>query len=272
MTATTETNLTPRVDPRREIRLALRAEWTKFRTLRSTYATLGLAVLTTIVFGALVISGAVLVEYDEMSPAEQADFKLDEGVWFHGLHLGQVLFAVLGSALITSEYATGMVRATLAAVPSRLRLFAAKASVLSLVTATVGLVSAFAVFALAQPILGERDLDVRLTDSTALQGVGLAALAAVGFGLLGLGAGFLIRHAAGATTTVLVGFLGIPIIEQLLPRSWWSVIKYLPADAGSAMFTPNAYTLSKGPATVVFFGYVAVVLIAAAVLFNRRDT
>ncbi|MPZ61194.1 MAG: ABC transporter permease [Propionibacteriales bacterium] len=271
MTVSTPTASAAAVSPRSEFRLALLAEWTKFRTLRSTYITLGLAVLTTIVFGALILTGAVLVEYDDMSPAERANFQLDEGIWFHGLHLGQVLFAVLGSMSVTGEYVTGTIRAALAAVPSRRALFAAKAVGLSLVTAVVGLVSAAAMFAIAQPILGQRDLDVPLTDASALQGVGLAALATVGFGLLGLGAGFLIRHASGATATVLLGFLGIPIIAQLLPQSWWSVIRYFPADAGWAMFTPTADTLSQGPATAVFFGYVAVVLAAAAVLFVRRD-
>lgn len=77
-----------------------------------------------------------------------------------------------------------------------------------------------------------------LTDPTALRGVGLAALATAGVALLGLGTGLLIRHTAGAISTVLIVMLGIPVVALFFPQGWSTVTRFLPADAGWAMFTP----------------------------------
>jgi hypothetical protein len=96
-------------------------------------------------------------------------------------------------------------------------------------------------------------------------------VATAGVALLGLGTGLLIRHTAGAVTTVLIVMLGIPIVEQFLPESIQRVTRYLPSEAAWAMFTPSVHWLDPGPATVVFAGWVATVLIAGAVAFVRRD-
>jgi hypothetical protein len=98
-----------------------------------------------------------------------------------------------------------------------------------------------------------------------------ATAATVGVALLGLGTGLLLRHTAGAVSTVLIVMLGIPIIRLFLPRSWSAVTKYLPADAGWALFTPSRRTLDTEAAAAVFFGYVAVLLAAAALALIRRD-
>jgi hypothetical protein len=81
----------------------------------------------------------------------------------------------------------------------------------------------------------------------------------------------LLRHTAAAVSTVLIVILGIPIIGLFLPRSWTSVTRYLPADAGWALFTPTGYSLDLGPAAAVFFGYVAALLTAAGISLLHRD-
>ncbi|TMR15476.1 hypothetical protein ETD86_27260 [Nonomuraea turkmeniaca] len=63
---------------------------------------------------------------------------------------GQLIIGVLGVLSITSEYATGTIRASLAAVPRRGRLFAAKAVVVGLVTTVAGLATAFSSFLTGQ--------------------------------------------------------------------------------------------------------------------------
>jgi ABC-2 type transport system permease protein len=170
-----------------------------------------------------------------------------------------------------SEYSTGTIYPTLAATPSRLRVFTGKTLGFGGLAAAVGLAQAYAMFAIGQPILARRDLDVPLTDPAALRGVAWAAAATAGFALLGLGAGLLLRHTAAAVSTVLIVILGIPIIGLFLPPTWWTVISYLPADAGWALFTPHNQTLDRGPAAAVFIGYVATLLTAAAVALHRRD-
>jgi ABC-2 type transport system permease protein len=253
-------------------RRALLAEWTKFRTVRSTYWTLISSMVITVALGSVILRSGFLERYDAMTPAERATVDpAGTGVWYHGLHLGQIMLGVLGVLLATSEYGTGTMRATLAAIPNRGRVLAAKALGFGGVALVAGAVMAFTIFAVAQPALAGRGLDVPLTDPTALRGVGLAGLATGGVALLGLGTGLLIRHTAGAVTTLLIVMLGIPIIGQFMPDSWQRVARYLPPEPGWAMFTPNNDSLALGLAAAVFAGWVAAVLAAAAVAFHRRD-
>jgi ABC-2 type transport system permease protein len=261
----------PAMRGRGDFARVLLAEWTKFRTIRASQWTLIVATVVTVGLGATVLAG-VLEEYDVMTAAERARFDpTAEGLWYHGLHLGQVILAVLGVLVATSEYSTGSIHPTLAATPNRLRVFAAKTLGFGGLAAAVGLAQAYTMFVVAQPILARRDLDVPLGDPVALRGVAWAGAATAGVALLGLGAGLVMRHTAAAVSTVLIVILGIPIIGLFLPRSWSSVTKYLPADAGWALFTPNGQTLDVGLAAAVFFGYVAALLAAAAVALVRRD-
>jgi ABC-2 type transport system permease protein len=250
---------------------ALLAEWTKFRTVRSTLWTLVCSAAITLALGVSLLP-SILQRYDRMSLAERAEIDpVGTGAWYHGLHLGQVILGVLGVLLVTSEYGSGTIRATFAAIPNRGRVLAAKALGFGGVALVFGAVIAYAMFAVAQPMLASRGLDVPLTDPAALRGVGLAALATVGVALLGVGTGVLIRHTAGTVTTLLIVLLGIPIVAQFMPERAQTVVRYLPAEAGWAMFTPRDDALSVPAATAVFAGWIAVVLVAAAIAFHRRD-
>lgn len=251
--------------------MTLLAEWTKFRTVRSTYWTLIAAAVITVGLGVSLLSG-IMERYDAMSAAERADVDpAGTGIWYHGLHLGQVVLGVLGVLLATSEYGTGTIRVTLAAIPRRGRLLAAKLVGFGAFSLILGAVLAFTMFAVAQPILTGRGLDVPLTDPIALRGVGMAALVTSGVALLGLGTGLLIRHTAGAVTTLLIVLLGLPIVGQFFPSGWSVVTRFLIPEAGWAMFTPDDNALALGPTTAVFTTWVIAVLAAAAVAFHRRD-
>jgi len=117
-----------------------------------------------------------------------------------------------------------------------------------------GVVQAFAAFAVAQPILASRDLDVPLTDPTALRGVALAALATAGVALLGLGAGMLVRHTAGAVSAVLIMILGIPIVGLFFPRSWSTVTRYRFCPRAAARHDqPTALQIGRGYDLGIFY-------------------
>jgi ABC-type transport system involved in multi-copper enzyme maturation permease subunit len=256
---------------RRDFSRVLLAEWTKFRTLRSTIWTLAASAVVTVALGISLLP-SIVDRYDAMPPAKRATLDpVGTGIWYHGLHLGQVIVAVLGVLLVTSEYSTGTIRATLAATPNRGRVLAAKTLGFGGVAVIFGGIIAFIMFAVAQPMLATRGLDVPVTAPAALRGVGLAALATAGVALLGLAAGVLIRHTAGALTTLLIVLLGIPIVGQFFPASWQTVARYLPHEAGWAMFTPSGDSLPIAATTAVFAGWVATVLIAATAAFHRRD-
>jgi ABC-2 type transport system permease protein len=249
------------------------AEWTKFRSVRSSLWTLLIALAVAVAF-VLLIGSSFLDDYDRMSPAERA--ALDPAAnreWNHAMPLGQVVVAILGTLVASSEYSTGTIRATLASVPSRMLVFVAKTVSVAAIALVAGLALAFATFAVAQPFLAERSLDLSLTDAAVLRGVALAALATMGYGLLGLGFGLLIRHTAGAIGAVVTVLLVVPILQQPVAEGWGEVLKFLPANASWAMLwsQEGEVALAEGAATAVFLGYIAVLLTVAGTLFTRRD-
>ncbi len=246
-----------------DLGLAIRAEWTKLRSLRSTYWLLAAYAAISIGLGAALVNNAVNHHVRGRSPAAT-------GSWYHGLEAGQVVLAILGALMASGEYGTGTIRTTLAAVPVRGRVLAAKAITIGLASAVLGAVTAFAAFALAQPILARHGLSVSLIDPTALRGVALATVASTGVGLLGLALGLIIRHTAGAIAAATMAMLGLAAIAASLPPSW-AATKYVLPQPEFGILTPNSDYLRQAPATAVFFGYVAVLLAIAAVSFQRRD-
>jgi ABC-2 type transport system permease protein len=248
---------------------AVHAEWTKFRTLRSSFWTLLISAALTVGIGAGFLP--FVIDTYEGPVDEAAAWAVAEGWWFEGLHVGILAVMILGVLVASSEYGTGTIRATLAAVPARTRVLAAKAVSFSVVTLVTGAIQASAAFLVARPILADRSIDVPISDPGAWRGVAMASLAIVGAGLFGLAAGLLIRHAAGAIGAVVAVMFVVPILALLLPPSWDAVVKALPSFAMNGMFTPSANTFSVGTATAVFAAYVAVIVAAAGVLFAHRD-
>ena len=117
----------------------VRSEWTKLRTVRSTYWTLLAAAVAMI--GVSVIVCAILVaQYANMSIKDKASFD-PVTLSLAGGFLAQLAIAVLGVLVITSEYSSGMIRATFAAVPQRVTVLAAKATVFAGVTFVVSTVA-----------------------------------------------------------------------------------------------------------------------------------
>lgn len=254
---------------RGDFRRVVRAEWTKFRTVRSSLWTLLIASALTIGVGEAVLP---LRSQDFHGPAARAaGTAAYEGWWFEGQNLGVLAVVILGVLVATAEYATGTMRATLAAVPSRGRVLAAKATCLAAVTLVAGAIQAVAAFLIGRPILASRGIHVPLTAPDALRGLAMAALATAGAALFGLAAGLIIRHTAGAIGAVVAVWFVLSALASLLPDSWSNLVRALPAHANAGMFTPHDGMLAPGPATAVFAGYVAVLSVIAAVLFVHRD-
>lgn len=245
----------------------VRSEWTKFRTVRSSYWTLLIAAALTVGLGLLWLP--VMVDLNEDATAADP---AAEGWWYEGLHVGILAVMILGALMASAEHGTGTIRASLTAVPARWRLLAGKAVTIAAVTLVTGAVQAAAAFLAARPILAGHGLSVPLTDPVAWRGVGLASLAMLAAGLFGLGFGLLIRHTAGAIGAVVTVIFVVGLLGSLLPASWGAA-KFLPANALYAMFTPGdgGATLPAGPGAAVFSGYLVVLLAAAAVSFHRRD-
>ena len=179
-------------------RTVAQMEWLKLRSVRSTWWTL-------LVFAAGMIGLAILVmihqHWTTMSPPDRASFDPTNDS-YAGLAIGQLALGVLGVLVISGEYGSGTIRSSLAAVPRRETLFAAKATVVGLVTLVLGEILAFGAFFFGQAILST---GVAPTATLGQPGV-LRAVVMTGaflslFSLLGLGLGLIIRHTAGAIAT-----------------------------------------------------------------------
>lgn len=196
------------VAPVRPARLghALLSEWTKIRTVRSTLWTLGIMLLLVIGIGLLV--AALMGSVSELGGAPT----LMGG--FFGVLLGSVCVITLGVLVITSEYATGMIRTTLTACPDRARVLTAKAVVFSAV-ALLATTLATTVVAVADAALLSSGHGAKpptggdWARATLGSGMYVALL-----GLLALAVGVLLRHSAGAIATML-GVVLLPLLLAL---------------------------------------------------------
>jgi ABC-2 type transport system permease protein len=279
MTTTTPTNVPTRPvsRPDRLRPLAFdvaRSEWTKLRTVRSTYWTLLVAAVGMVAFGGLLCAAYVRHYTDET--AARAGFD-PAGYSLSGFFLAQLAIGTLGVVVVTSEYQTGSIRATLAATPQRITVLLAKAAVFAAVSAATGIVASLASFAAGQAILAQKHIQTQLSNPVAIRSVLGAGLYLAVLGLLGLGLGTLIRRTAGAIATLVGLILILPVLIQGLPTTWQDTItRYLPSIAGQAVightkFTPPGHRLTPWTGLALFAAYTAATLIAAAVTLNQRD-
>jgi ABC-2 type transport system permease protein len=247
----------------------LRSEFCKLRSVRSTFWALLMAVVSNVALaalGALFLPGA-------LSAQEKATVDVTR-LSLAGLHLSQVALGALGVLVITSEYGTGMIRATLSAVPRRRLVLAAKAIVFAGTALAVGISSSFAAWFVFQAFLSDDSLRSAVGDPGVARAVTGGGLYLAVLGLLGLGLGAIIRAGAGAIAA-LFGLLFVPpLLLQLLPQSWQTTVgPYTPMEAGSQIFIVRPHEVSLAPWTGfgLFCLYAAVALGIGLWLINHRD-
>jgi ABC-2 type transport system permease protein len=250
----------------------LASEWVKFRSLRSSYVALAATFVSMIGFGIL-FTAVTVGRWPLMDVAARAKFDPTQA-GLRGTFLAQLIIGVLGVLVVTGEYSTGMIRASLSAVATRLPLLWAKALVFAAVTWVATTVSSFAAFLAGQAILSSQHIETTLSAPGVFRAVMGAGLYLTVVGLLGVALGWLLRHAAGAIGTLFGILLVLPLLAEALPDSWAQhVDPYLPNVAGQVVFTvhPEAGLLAPWTGFAVFCGYAAVALAGAAVLLRRRD-
>jgi ABC-type transport system involved in multi-copper enzyme maturation permease subunit len=250
----------------------LRSEWTKLRTVRSTLWTLG----STVFIGVAASVTAMAVtraHWTTESASARAAFDPTE-VSLVGAYLGgALLLGVLGTLVVSGEYATGTIRATLAAEPRRPMVMAAKVLVFAVLSLVIAEVTAFASFLIGQALLTSPAKHAALSSPGALQAVAGTGLFLCVVGLFALGIAAVVRHTAGAIGAYVFVLLVLPIIVSALPSSIGSQIaRLLPLSIGSVM-TNNPVPNAFGPWTefAILCGYTAVILAAGTVLLVRRD-
>lgn len=248
------------------------SEWTKFWSLRSTMWTLLATFVLTVGFSALIAWG-ISSNLDELTAQERATFDPTSNS-LAGLFFGQLAIAVLGVLIISGEYSTGGIKATLTAVPQRLKVLLAKAVVLAVVALAIGLVTCFAAFYVGQFFFATENVEAHLGDPHVLRAVVGGGLYVLGTGMFGYALGALLRHTAGAVTAAAALLLVVPPFLQLLPGKWGDTItKYFTSNAGQRIteVRPTEDFLSAWSGYTVFTVEWLIVLVLAAVLLRRRD-
>lgn len=263
---------------------AIESEWIKLKSLRSTWISFGAALFAAIVLGVLFSAlraanfarvGQVVGPDGHPVPAAILRRGFDAPlVSLRGLLLAQLAIGVLGVLMITGEYATGMIRASLTSIPRRTPVLLSKAIVFGVVTFVVGTAASLVAFLGGQAALHSHDLGVSLTSPGAARAVIGGGLFLMIIGLLGLGCGFAIRNTGGAIATLFGLILILPLLATALPQSWQNnVNQYLPINAGLSLFTTvhqsgNLGALAGG---VVFAAYALAALAIGMVVLLRRD-
>lgn len=248
------------------------SEWLKLRSVRSTYMYLA-ALILGVAMGGL-IAYLMTADYDSAPPSEQVLFgSADPGQL--AVPVAQFCLAALAALAMTSEYATGMIRTSLTAVPARGRMLAAKGVVVVVVTAVVGLAVNFASYFLGAAITGDRPAPIRAFETLgdAMPVVLANSASLVVMGLLGLGLGAVLRATAGALVSITAILFVVPIAAQFLPRElgvkvFASLPMSLPGQLAGIESEP-VYT-QWGAAGVLAL-YAVISLTAGWFLLKRRD-
>jgi ABC-2 type transport system permease protein len=249
-------------------RRAIRSEWIKFKTLRSTWAVLGGAVVAMVLVG-------LIVAYNtrHLSSGLQPNDVAPSGP-LQGFYLGQLLMGALGVLFVSGEYSTGMIRSTLAAVPKRVPVLWAKLVVFVAVAGTAMIVISFVAFLSAQGLLSHYRTGFSLGGPGVLRVVLGTGIYLTLIGVIGSMLGWIVRSTPGA----LVAFVGVVIVLPVLfgdaLGNWGKhVAEFLPSSAGSAFAesVPDGLSLAPWWGLVVLVGWVLLGLAAAVVLLRRRD-
>jgi ABC-2 type transport system permease protein len=243
------------------MRRAVRAEWTKLRTSPGTAWLLAGVVVATVGLGAWAAGVAPCTT--AVCPVDPARTSLT------GVMFGQAVVAIVAVLVVGDEYATGMVRVTLAAVPRRWAVLTAKASV------TVLAVAAVAVPAVAASLAAGRVLLPVFDGALWRAGVG-SVLYLVLIALLSVGVAVVLRNSAAAIGTVLGLLYVVPVIALSVPDPDWKrhLEQVAPMSAGLAVqATRGLDDLPIGPwrGLAVLAAWATVALVAAAIFMERRD-
>ncbi len=248
------------------------SEWIKFRTVRSTI--MGVLTFVVLTIGLSVLfAWAVRGHWHDMSFSEKLTFD-PTSTSLGGTQLAQFAVGVIGSLFITSEYASGAIRTTLAAVPNRARLVLAKLLVLAASILVVGELVCVTTFLIGMRIFSGVVPTTSLSSSPVLRAVLMAGVYLTLLTLLGFALGLILRHSAATISVYTVLLLVVPIIGLFLPQNWQNDFqRYEPLSLGGSMMSvqPQSNGFGVWSAFAILALYVAVVLAVGATMLQRRD-
>ncbi|MFD9281545.1 ABC transporter permease [Streptomyces mirabilis] len=241
---------------------ALTSEWTKIKSVRSTLWTLGIFLLLVVGIGFLVAAQTQDADFSDVPYTIPA---------FFGLILGQICLITLGVLVVSSEYGTGMIRTTFTASPQRHRVLTAKLIIFFAV--------AFAVSVFSIGLVGLMTSALHSGSSNVSWGgtVVKGALYVSLLGVLSLAVGSMLRHSAGAITTM----LGVVLVPAILPAFLMisqsmrtigeKMQEYAAPNALARVFALDNENGGGGAQLGLLAGVTAAAIAGAYVLLERRD-
>ncbi|MEU6482658.1 ABC transporter permease subunit [Streptomyces sp. NPDC046887] len=247
----------------------LRSEWTKARTLRSTPWLL-LATFVITVGANVAFAFAVGNTFDRMPIAEQRNF---DPVYsgFIGLGFGQIVLLAYGVLLVTSEYASGTILPSLAAVPRRGAFYLAKWLSGTLAAFVVSVVTVCLSFFLAQSALGPHGTTI--TEPGVLRAVTGACLYLTLVCSLAMGVAAILRGSVPSLVVLIPLFFFVsPMLNNV--SALQPVAQFLPDQAAMRMVevVPDEESaLGPGTGLLVMLAWNAVILLGGYLALRRRD-
>jgi ABC-2 type transport system permease protein len=240
-------------------RHAARMEWIKLRTLRSVRWSLLLALAGMIAIG--IASG-----HNTRNPHGDVTNNI-----LAGGALGSLVFALLGVLVVTSEYSSGTIRSTLAAIPRRPLMLAAKATVFGLVALVTGEIATFAGFLAGAAFVRAGVPHPSLSQPTVLRAVAMSGAYLGLVGLIGLAIGTIVRHGAAAIAIVVAAVFAAPLAGAAATRTGQFLPELIYANSLGATKPMDGFTLSPWAGLAIVCAYVVVLLAVGGWLLVRRD-
>jgi ABC-2 type transport system permease protein len=239
-------------------------EWIKLRSTRAI--PLMLAVGFVVSIGLAVVSGlSTRAAIDQHSPLLRPDFDpltAGFGPLLYG-HLAYVAFAVL---VVSSEYTSGTIRSSLAAVPRRDRFYTGKIAMVGLVALLVALVTAVLSFTTTEAALGPHGVDVLAAGS--LRAVGGAITYVTLICVFSAAVAAMLRGSALSLGVLIPFFFIVSPLLNAIPVTR-AAAHYLPDQAGMRMMTVDLAEAGRG--LLVVLGWTVVAVLSGYWLTRIRD-
>lgn len=254
----------------------LRSEWIKLLSLRSIrWSILAMLLLSWSCAGLFTFA---MVSIGVVTPGTMPELIVQSATF--GSLFTVLIMGVLGVLAITSEYASGLILSSLAAVPARTPMLAAKALVVASLGFSVGALSAFGGGVIAAVSFGDGGLGA-FAEPTVLISLLGNALYLTFAAMLALGIGALLRTSAGAISVVVVLLFVVTIAFQVLMMTGWewlpAVSQWMPVELGNTL-SNWAVTEAEYRGSVSYWGalgglaaWATLALVPAAVLLKMRD-
>jgi ABC-2 type transport system permease protein len=256
---------------------ALRSEFTKIFSLRSTYWSLAVLVLAGLTWSIADCAGTAH-HWGQMSAQARAGLDPTQDSVIGLATFGQIVIVVLGALAITSEYSTHAIRTSLTVMPRRGVLFTAKGLVLAAVAAVVAFAGSFAAFFIGQALLASTHASATLSQPGVLRAITASALVVVICGLFTYGIGCALRSTAGTMTAVYAFLFLLPRLAPALPSPWYDdVLRWIPGGQYDGVISSSvgsqftAHMFGVWGEVAVFAGYVALALALGGWTMCRRD-